>query len=194
MLFGGQVYSVLIVSQSEKMTTSLRSILPESHYEPILCVQSADSARRAMLDRSFDIVIVNSPLSDDYGTAAALDASSRDGSVAMLIVKNEDFEQIYERVVDFGVYVLPKPISMQTASLALKWGCATRERLRRIGAKSKSLDEKMAEIRTVNKAKWLLITNLKMTESEAHRYIEKQAMDTCAPKTEIANNIIKTYS
>ena len=33
-----------------------------------------------------------------------------------------------------------------------------------------------------NRAKWLLIENLKMTESDAHHYIEKQAMDRCCSK------------
>ena len=40
-----------------------------------------------------------------------------------------------------------------------------------------ALEEKMAEIRLVNKAKWLLISELKMNEPDAHRYIEKQAME-----------------
>ena len=54
--------------------------------------------------------------------------------------------------------------------------------------------EKMLEIRTVNRAKWLLIDQFKMTESDAHRYIEKQAMDACISRREVAENIIKTYS
>ena len=52
----------------------------------------------------------------------------------------------------------------------------------------------MEEIRLVNRAKWLLIEQLRMTESEAHRYIEKQAMDRCVTKLSIAENIISMYS
>ena len=55
-------------------------------------------------------------------------------------------------------------------------------------------EEKMQEIRIVNRAKWILITELKMTETDAHRYIEKQAMDRCVSKKEIAEEIIKTYA
>ena len=32
-----------------------------------------------------------------------------------------------------------------------------------------------------------------MTEAEAHRYMEKQAMDQRVSKRELAENIIKTY-
>ena len=49
----------------------------------------------------------------------------------------------------------------------------------------------MAEIRIVNRAKWLLITEKHLSEPEAHRYIEKQAMDRCLPRREVAEEIIR---
>ena len=52
----------------------------------------------------------------------------------------------------------------------------------------------MEEIRIVNRAKWILIRELKLDEPEAHRYIEKQAMDRCISKRIVAEEIIKTYA
>ncbi len=77
---------------------------------------------------------------------------------------------------------------------ALRWMESSRERLRQFEQKSLSIKEKMAEIRLVNKAKWILISELKMNEPDAHRYIEKQAMDRCVTKQTIAEEIIKTYT
>jgi response regulator NasT len=71
---------------------------------------------------------------------------------------------------------------------------SARERLKKMDLKTLSVEEKMEEIRTVNRAKWLLISVLKMDEPEAHRYIEKQAMDRCISKREVAEEIIKTYA
>ena len=68
-----------------------------------------------------------------------------------------------------------------------------RERMRRAEEKQASVEEKIEEIRLVNHAKWLLIQCLSMTEAEAHRYIEKQAMDTRQSKRMVAENIIRTY-
>ncbi|MFQ8766588.1 MAG: ANTAR domain-containing protein [Oscillospiraceae bacterium] len=51
----------------------------------------------------------------------------------------------------------------------------------------------MAEIRLVNRAKWVLIEQLKMTENEAHKFIERQAMDRCVTRRTIAENILATY-
>jgi len=76
---------------------------------------------------------------------------------------------------------------------ALDWMASARERLRKLEKKTLSIEEKMKEIRIVNRAKWLLITELKMSEPDAHRYIEKKAMDRCVTKREIAEEIIKMY-
>ena len=69
--------------------------------------------------------------------------------------------------------------------------CATRERLRRMEQKSASIEDKMAEIRLVNRAKWALIEKRGLTEQEAHRFIEKAAMDRCVPKRVIAEEILR---
>ena len=55
------------------------------------------------------------------------------------------------------------------------------------------MEEKIAEIRLVNKAKWLLIDKLGMAEPDAHRLIEKRAMDTRTPKREVAQEIIDSF-
>ena len=59
--------------------------------------------------------------------------------------------------------------------------------------KTASIEEKREEIRIVNRAKLLLIEQLKMTEKEAHRYIEKHAMDRCVTRRDIAEKIISIY-
>ena len=69
-----------------------------------------------------------------------------------------------------------------------------RERLRRMEKKTASIEEKMEEIRIVNRAKLLLIEQLKMTEKEAHRYIEKQAMDLRISRAEVARSILINYA
>ena len=51
----------------------------------------------------------------------------------------------------------------------------------------------MMEIKIVNRAKWTLINSLNMSEEDAHRYIEKQAMDRCVSKRAIAEEIIRSY-
>ena len=93
-----------------------------------------------------------------------------------------------------GVFTLPKQTSKPTLLTALNWMSSARERLRKTEKKTLSIEEKMEEIRIVNRAKWILIRELKLDEPEAHRYTEKQAMDRCISKRIVAEEIIKTYA
>lgn len=194
MVFGEQAYSVLVVSSAPKFQDALTQMLPGSEYYPICTVGNIAAARRELLGRTYDFIIVNAPLPDEFGTRFAIDASQHAGSVVLLLVRSELYEQTNAKVISQGVFTLPKPTPAQTLQQGLKWMASARERLRRLEKKASTVEEKMEEIRLVNRAKWLLIEQLKMTESDAHRYIEKQAMDRCTSRREIALGIIKTYS
>ena len=187
-------YSVLLVSASEKFNDSLRGLLPESRYDPVTVIGDTSSARRLLLENSYDLAVINTPLTDDFGTRLALDICNDSGTGVLLLVKAEHYPDVNARVSPYGVLTLSKPPTAQMITQSLVLLCGTRERLRRMEQKTASIEEKMEEIRLVNRAKWLLIEQLRMTESEAHRYIEKQAMDRCVTKRSIAENIISMYS
>lgn len=189
-----RTYSVLVVSASDSFSSSLMTLLPEALYSPVRTVKSISAARRAALERDYDFVMINSPLPDDPGLRFAIDTCAVKSSAVLLFARSDIHADIYGKVVDSGVFTLPRPTSVQSMTQALEWMASTRERLRRFEKKTLSIEEKMAEIRIVNRAKWLLISELKMSEPGAHRYIEKQAMDRCVSKREIAEEIIKTYS
>lgn len=193
MEFTERRYSVLLVSSSPKFNESMLALLPESRFYPVAAVSDVSSARRRLLESKYDIVIINAPLPDDFGTRLALNICDNCGTAVLLFVKAEHYPDINGRVSPFGVLVLPKPASSQTVSQSLQLLCGTRERLRRMEQKTASIEEKMGEIRIINRAKLLLMEQLKMTEKEAHRFIEKQAMDRCVTRITIAQSILSTY-
>ena len=187
-----RIYSVLIVSASRSFIELMLSNLPEAGYSPIHTVPSISSARRKTMDKSYDFVIINAPLPDDVGTRFAIDASAN--SVVLLIADSELYASVNSIASENGVFTLQKPFSKVMITTALSWMASAREIVRRTQKKNLSIDEKMEEIRIVNRAKWILINELSMSEPEAHRYIEKQAMDRCISKGQIAKEIINTYS
>ena len=189
-----RVYSVLIVSAAEGFNDALSALLPTSKYSPTNFVSNISAAKRAFAERAFDFVIINSPLPDDIGTRFAIDTGSSKETVVLLMVRAEFQAEIYDKVAEHGVFVLPKPTSKPTMAVALSWLSSAREKLRKTEKKTLSIEEKMEEIRIVNRAKWILIRELKLDEPEAHRYIEKQAMDRCVSKRVVAEEVIKTYS
>lgn len=189
-----RVYSVLIVSAAERFNNAFSALLSESKHSPITIVSSINAAKRAFSERPYDYVIINAPLPDDLGTRFAIDTSNTKGTIVLLLIRSELHAEIYDKIAEHGVFTLPKPTSKSIITTALDWMSSARERLRRVEKKTLSIEEKMEEIRIVNRAKWLLIRELNLEEQHAHRYIEKQAMDRCISKKAIAEEIIKTYS
>ena len=194
MLFQERTYSVLVVSASEKFNTTMLPLLPKTDYYPVSFAGSVSEAKRRLAEQSVDIVVINAPLGDDFGKRLAIDLCNSSDSAVLLAVKSDLFEEISAQVTEFGVTVLSKPTSTALMSQSLRGLCAMRERLRRVEVRQATVEERMEEIRLVNRAKWLLIECLSMTEATAHRYIEKQAMDLRLSKREVAEDIIRTYS
>ena len=190
----GHAYSVLVVSASAKFNESVRGLLPERFYWPVTVLTDAAGARRELLENSYDLVVINTPLPDEFGTLIQLVVKVQHSAAGvLLLVKAEHFPDIDGRLTPQGVLVLSKPMSTQLFTQSLRLLCGTRERLRGLEKKNATIEEKMEEIRLVNRAKWLLIGELNMTEQEAHRYIEKQAMDRCVTKRAVAEQILSTY-
>ena len=187
------VYSVLIVSSSDSFTENITRFLPEATYSPIKNVKSVSEAQRTIAERLYDLILINTPLPDDFGAKFAIDISERSPSVVLLFVRSDNYHDVYDKVSDFGVFTVRKPLPSQNVTQALDFIKATRQRLRKMEKKAVSLEEKMMEIKIVNRAKWTLINSLSMSEEEAHRYIEKQAMDRSVSKRIIAEEIIRSY-
>ncbi len=191
MEFQSRTYSVLLVSASEKVNTSLASLLPATDYWPVVTVGSVAEAQRRLLEQPYDLVVINTPLPDDFGLRLAIDVCGASGAGVLLLVKSELYNDVYAKAVAHGVMTLSKPTSSQLVAQSLRVLCATRERLRRMEERQVSVEQKIEEIRLINRAKWLLIERRAMTEAEAQRYIERQAMDRRIAKRQVAEQIIQ---
>ena len=185
-------YRVLIVGANDKTFALLSQLLQSGSYEQPLRSNTAGETRRMLLETSADIVIVNAPLRDEFGTQLAQNLAD-DNLAVILLVPGESYDQVCYKVEDDGVLTLGKPLSSQTLQTAIRLATALRAKLQKLDKKNQALQEKMQDIRTVNRAKWLLMEQLRMTENEAHYYIEKQAMDMRLSRREVAENIIRSY-
>ena len=192
MASGKNIYKVLVAGANDKTFVLLQTLLPGSGYDPPLRAGSAGEAKRMALDYAVDIAILNAPMRDEFGTQLALDLA-RDNVGVLLLVPGESFDGVRDQVEDEGVMALAKPLTRQTLEMGLHMITALRGKLLQMDRRNRALQKKMTDIRTINRAKWLLIEQLRMTESEAHYYIERQAMDTRLSRREVAENIIRSY-
>lgn len=185
--------SALIVSYSEKTANSLAQILAEASVSRIATLSNAAQARRAMIDNDFDLCIVNAPLPDESGEGFARYIAETGVCEVILMVKAEHYDEIASRVEDYGIITISKPVNKVLLWNAIKLTSAIHNKVKAIHNENRKLIQKIEDIRIIDRAKCLLISRLSLSEPEAHRYIEKQAMDMRMTRRQVAEGILKIY-
>ncbi len=185
--------SVLLITKSEKSTAFFTDILAHNSYSEIVTAQDCGKARRLLIERDFDLCIINAPLSDEPGESLAISVASTRKTQVILLVKNEVFDEISSQVEGYGVFTIAKPVSKSMFWSVLKLANAAYNRITILHKEKNKLLQKIEDLKLIDRAKCLLIEYLSMTEMQAHKYIEKQAMDLRITKKAVANRILKTY-
>jgi len=185
--------SALIVSSSEKGIQFFSDMLKSASVYQITAAKSCSEARRILLEKDFDLVIINAPLRDESGENLSRYIASKEISQVMLVVKNEFYEAVSAACEGDGILIISKPINKAVFWSALSLAKSAQNRIKKVQEENAKLKQKIEDIRIVDRAKCILISLLNMSEKEAHRYIEKQAMDMRTTKRAIAEGILKTY-
>jgi len=186
--------SALIVSCTDKSASFFYEVLSTADIKQISVLNSAGSARRNLLDQDFDLVIVDAPLADESGEDFSRNIVSKSLSQVILAVNSEHFDAVAAVCEEDGVLTISKPVNREVFWSALSLARSASTRIKRIQAENAKLKQKIEDIRLIDRAKLVLISYLKLSEQEAHRFIEKQAMDLRSSKRTIAEGILKTYA
>ena len=181
--------SILIVSASEQFTAEVKKSL--HGFITIDIAKSAARARRCILERSYDIVVINIPLSDESGEMLALDAAESNSTSVLAAVPREVYGAALERFSDCGILAVSKPLEHGILDKAVRFLTAVQGRMHAEEKKIRKLEDKMEELRVVSRAKLLLIEKKHMTEDEAHRFIGKLAMDNGVSRRAAAESLLE---
>ena len=185
--------SALIIASTGKSFADIAELLRAHSPFDIVHVQSCGEGRRILVERNFNYVIINSPLSDETGENLARQIALSEASQVILVVKSELYGQVCAVCEEEGILTVAKPINNDIFRQALSLAKTIRTRLLKIQNENESLKEKIDNIRIIDRAKNILISSCRMSEHEAHRYIEKSAMDTRSSKYAVSKKIINDY-
>lgn len=186
-------YGLLIVSASDKFAESIREITAHYRFEGFRTVATCGEARRSLMEGNFDALIVNTPAGDEFGCDFATDMALNTNVGVLLLVRNEIYEEVFSKTLQSGVMVLPKPLNRSAFCLSLELLGAQAVRLRRAESEKKKLEAKLEEVRVVSRAKCLLMENMNISENDAHKYIERQAMNSRKSRREFSEEILRLY-
>ena len=184
---------LLIVSSAEKAVDTLRTALLPLGLAGAEHAGSGAEARRALLAGEWRLVVINAPLSDEFGHELAVLAAEKTGAGIVLITRAGQAESAAARVEDAGVFVVAKPLDRAAFAHAVRMALAANSRIMALQSQNRALARQIEDIRLVDRAKCALIQYQQLTEPAAHRYFEQRAMDTRRPRREIAREILAVY-
>ena len=111
---------VMLASTSPKTSEVLAPILRSSRLQQVGQAESAIQVRKQLYEKAPDIVIINTPLSDELGTQLAVELADRNLAV-LLLVKNDLQDQISYQMEPHGILTLSKPVSGSALIQALSF-------------------------------------------------------------------------
>lgn len=140
----------------------------------------------------FDLICINAPLAEESGIELSMHFASNPFKRGYYC-SSKNADDVNDALTEHGVLVIAKPINKHLFHHYLQFTECFRMRMLTVNEENEKLRHIVEDMKIINRAKLLLITCLNMTEQEAHRYLEKQAMDMRMSKMQIAMQVIKTY-
>ena len=186
---------ILVVSSNKSASETLLDFLRGSFKCTPKIVESAYQAK-TLLDSDImtELVMINSPLMDESGVEFAEYVTENTTANCILLIKADAAEKLGERAEKAGIIIVGKPFSKTVLYQIVRTVDIAVNRSAELYLRNARLEEKINEIKTIDKAKFMLMEYKSMTESEAHAYIEQYAMNKRKVKSIAALDIIDKLS
>ncbi len=185
--------SLLLITASRDTAAHFAAFLPKDRFAPELNVCSPLEADYVLEETVYDVVVIDGTVPADAGARIAASAAENGLTGVLLLAEQDQFDAVSAQAEEHGFMTLKSPVDPSLLKQSLGMMATVSHRLHDMESKAEKLRVKMDEMRIVDRAKLLLIQRFKMTEKEAHRFIEKNAMDRCVTRRAIAEKIIRTY-
>lgn len=185
--------NALLISHSQKSALSLSQLLKAEEYTDITLADTATLAKQMADGEEFDLICINAPLAEENGIELAMQFALETRACVVIIVPQKNADEISDILTEHGVLVIAKPINKHLFHHYLQFTECFKARMFRVEKENEKLKNIVEDMKVINRAKLLLITCLNMDETQAHRYLEKQAMDLRISKQQVAKQVIQTY-
>lgn len=182
----------LIVASTQSRQYALTDVL---HREKINCVvcYSAAEARRASLCRPFDLFVIFSGLPDEHGNELAIALAEANDCGGIYIDDVTRTEQLQDELNGYGIITLTRPVTRAAFIEAVRMIVVSNMRVQKLKARNEELTVKLEDAKCISRAKIALMRSLGYSEDQAHKYIERKAMEMRVSRQKIAMDILRTY-
>ena len=142
----------------------------------------------------FDAALVSTPLQSEFGLNYVAQLRKKTDACIIVITRSDIVDEVQSRIKFTGALVLARPFSKSTLVQTIRMARLARGNIMRMEQEKSELSRQLDDSKVISRAKCCLIEYLNLTEKQAHRHIQKLAMDTGKSPREIAEDILHTYS
>ncbi|MDR0920039.1 MAG: ANTAR domain-containing protein [Oscillospiraceae bacterium] len=183
---------VLLASGSEKAGEVISALLKQMGIDTVVRTNNCEDIRKLIKNFDFELIILNAPLKDDFGKDLAIFLSEEINAV-VFICKAQLYDEVSADLLPYGICTVANPLNKTVFEQSVKLILATQRNVINLRRENIDLKNKLEEVKIINRAKIVLVQSLKFTENQAHKHIEKTAMDRRQTKVQVARDILKTY-
>lgn len=188
-----QLERILVISSNQKSLAAILQLLSAGTVCETDTADSAAAGRQSAAEKDYQTILINAPLRDDSAADLAMELATATPAGIMLFVNSEVEKATQDKVMPYGVFVLSKPVGSVWFHKALRLLEAAEYRMKALQNENQRLHQQISDTKIINRAKGVLMEYLSMTEPQAHKYLEKQAMDLRITKLEVAKRLLSTY-
>ena len=142
----------------------------------------------------YDAIIVSTPLRSEFGLDFVANVSKKSTAPIIVLARADIAGDVQSRLKFTGAFVLEKPFQKSVLRQTIRTAVIAKENINRLINEKTELSKQLDDVRVIDRAKFCLIQYLNLTEEQAHRHIQKLAMDTRRTQREIAEDILRTYA
>lgn len=184
--------NILIAGKTEEICDSIAQLLIELDCDNISIFTSGTIIRGVDISK-FESVIISTPLSDEFGLDLVADIAKDTKNGVVVLAKREIADEVQKKIRFTGAFVLPRPFNKALLIQTIKLAEVAHIGMAKLEEENRQLSQQLSDMKIVNRAKSMLMQYLNLTEEQAHRHIQKQAMDLRKTQRAVAEDILKTY-
>ena len=184
--------NVPIAGKTGEIYDSIAQLLLELDCDNISTFTSGAIIRGVDISK-FDSVIISTPLSDEFGLDLVADIAKDAKNGIVVLAKREIADEVQKKIRFTGAFVLPRPFNKALLIQTIKLAEIAHIGMAKLEEENRQLTQQLSDMKIVNRAKSMLMQYLNLTEEQAHRHIQKQAMDLRKTQRAVAEDILKTY-
>lgn len=189
----GTRHRVVVAEDEALIRLDLVEMLTEAGYEVVGQAADGEAALALAFELRPDLVIldVKMPIMDGI-TAAEQIVAARIAPVLMLTAFSQ--RELVERARDAGAMAyLVKPFSLPDLVPAIEIAVSRHQEITALEGEVADLGERLAARKAIDRAKAILIEHQQLSESDAFKAIQRQAMDERTTMGEVAKGLIAQY-